>query len=76
MKGENVPKPVTSFEESRFPKYIFQQLEQTENFVAPTAIQSQSWPILLSGRDMVGIAETGSGKTISFILPAIVHVNA
>lgn len=30
----------------------------------------------LSGRDMVGIAETGSGKTLSFILPAIVHVNA
>jgi ATP-dependent RNA helicase DDX5/DBP2 len=30
----------------------------------------------LSGRDMVGIAETGSGKTLSFILPAIVHIMA
>lgn len=29
----------------------------------------------MSGRDMVGIAETGSGKTLSFILPAIVHIN-
>lgn len=30
----------------------------------------------LSGRDMVGIAETGSGKTLSFILPGIVHIMA
>ena len=30
----------------------------------------------LSGRDMVGIAQTGSGKTLSFLLPGIVHINA
>ena len=30
----------------------------------------------LSGRDVVGIAQTGSGKTLSFLLPAIVHINA
>jgi len=30
----------------------------------------------LSGRDVVGIADTGSGKTLSFVLPAIVHINA
>ncbi|MCP9265520.1 Ddx5 protein [Dirofilaria immitis] len=35
--------------------------------------QSISWPIALSGRDMVSIAKTGSGKTFAFILPAIVH---
>jgi ATP-dependent RNA helicase DDX5/DBP2 len=45
-------------------------------FEKPTPIQSQAWPIVLSGRDMVGIAATGSGKTLAFILPAIVHVNA
>lgn len=76
VKGESMPRPVTTFEESRFPKYIIQQLESTDNFVNPTAIQSQAWPIILSGRDMVGIAETGSGKTLAFMLPAIVHVNA
>lgn len=30
----------------------------------------------LSGRDMVAIAQTGSGKTISFALPAMLHINA
>ena len=34
-------------------------------FEAPTAIQCQGWPIAMSGRDMVGIAQTGSGKTLS-----------
>ena len=44
-------------------------------FKNPTPIQSQGWPIALSGKDMVGIASTGSGKTLSYILPAIVHIN-
>lgn len=33
-------------------------------------------PVVLSGNDLIGIAETGSGKTVSFLLPAIVHINA
>lgn len=45
-------------------------------FTAPTAIQAQGWPMALKGRDLVGLAETGSGKTLSYLLPAIVHVNA
>ena len=45
-------------------------------FAAPTAIQSQGWPMALSGRDLVGVAATGSGKTLSFLLPAVVHINA
>ncbi|KAF7633844.1 hypothetical protein Mgra_00006702 [Meloidogyne graminicola] len=39
----------------------------------PTTIQNISWPVALSGRDMISIAKTGSGKTLGFILPAIVH---
>ncbi|VDN11774.1 unnamed protein product, partial [Dibothriocephalus latus] len=34
------------------------------------------WPIALSGKDVVGIAQTGSGKTAAFLLPAIVHIKA
>lgn len=43
-------------------------------FKAPTPIQAQGWPIALSGKDMVGIASTGSGKTLSYLLPGIVHI--
>lgn len=35
---------------------------QKKSFTKPTAIQSQCWPLLLSGRDCIGIASTGSGK--------------
>jgi ATP-dependent RNA helicase DDX5/DBP2 len=34
------------------------------------------FPILLSGFDLIGIAETGSGKTISFLIPGMIHLNA
>ena len=30
----------------------------------------------LKGRDMIGLAETGSGKTLSYLLPSVVHINA
>ena len=36
-----------------------------QNWEKPTPIQAQGWPIALSGHDMVGIAQTGSGKTMS-----------
>ena len=45
-------------------------------FTEPTPIQSQGWPMALLGRDLVGLAETGSGKTLSYLLPAVVHINA
>lgn len=40
-------------------------------FAAPTPIQAAAWPFALGGRDMIGIAETGSGKTVAFALPCI-----
>ncbi|XP_017781492.1 PREDICTED: probable ATP-dependent RNA helicase DDX17 isoform X2 [Nicrophorus vespilloides] len=74
LKGKQIPFPVLSFEETCFPDYVISEIRKM-GFKAPTPIQSQGWPIALSGRDMVGIASTGSGKTLSYILPAIVHIN-
>jgi ATP-dependent RNA helicase DDX5/DBP2 len=45
-------------------------------FSAPTPIQAQAWPIALSGRDLVAIAKTGSGKTCGFLLPGMLHIQA
>uniref|UniRef100_A0A7N6BEL7 RNA helicase n=1 Tax=Anabas testudineus TaxID=64144 RepID=A0A7N6BEL7_ANATE len=72
--GSGCPKPVTNFHQAQFPQYVMDVLMQ-QNFKEPTAIQAQGFPLALSGRDMVGIAQTGSGKTLSYLLPAIVHIN-
>jgi len=37
----------------------------------PTTIQEKAYPVIMSGRDMVGIAQTGTGKTIAFLLPCL-----
>jgi ATP-dependent RNA helicase DDX5/DBP2 len=75
VQGTNVPKPVINFDEAGFPSYVMNEVK-AQGFDAPTAIQAQGWPMALSGRDVVGIAETGSGKTLTYCLPAIVHINA
>ncbi|KAM8844449.1 putative ATP-dependent RNA helicase DDX17 isoform 1-T2 [Spinachia spinachia] len=74
VRGSGCPKPVTHFHQAQFPQYVLDVLVK-QNFKEPTAIQSQGFPLALSGRDMVGIAQTGSGKTLSYLLPAIVHIN-
>jgi len=72
---ENCCAPVTSFEEAFKSRqmYVLETIQKL-NFRAPTPIQCQSWPIVLSGHDMIGIAETGSGKTLGYLLPGIIHM--
>ncbi|XP_015254602.1 PREDICTED: probable ATP-dependent RNA helicase DDX5 [Cyprinodon variegatus] len=73
VKGRDCPKPIIKFHEAAFPNYVMDVIVK-QNFTEPTPIQSQGWPVALSGKDMVGIAQTGSGKTIAYLLPAIVHI--
>jgi ATP-dependent RNA helicase RhlE len=40
-------------------------------FVTPTTIQEKAFPVIMSGKDMVGIAQTGTGKTFAFLLPIL-----
>jgi len=64
-------KPVKSFDDFNIDPKI---MSVCKNFEKPMAIQSQCWPIISSGRDIIGIAETGSGKTLAFSLPALAHM--
>ena len=45
-------------------------------FTSPTPIQQDAIPPLLQGRDLLGIAQTGSGKTFAFSLPILTHLMA
>ena len=56
-------------------EYVLTEVKKA-GFTEPTPIQAQGWPMALLGRDLVGLAETGSGKTLSYLLPAVVHINA
>ncbi len=77
-RADACPAPLQSFEElSKYnvPEYLYKNFLQGQmGFAAPSPIQSQTWPVALGGRDMIGIAETGSGKTLSFLLPGAVHI--
>lgn len=63
LRGTELPPPTIEFYDGLFPDYVMQSV-QRQGFQKPTAIQATSWPIALSGRDLVGIARTGSGKTL------------
>lgn len=66
-------KPCTEFAHAGFPATL---LRACSDFVNPSPIQAQCWPLLLSGCDLVGIASTGSGKTLAFGLPLLAHAAA
>ncbi|CAF1178481.1 unnamed protein product [Rotaria sp. Silwood1] len=66
-------RPWLQFSDTNFSEKILKQFEEDE-FDMPTPIQSIAWPILSQNRDLVGIANSGSGKTLAFILPLIFHI--
>ena len=70
VDGDNIPPPVKDFKDMRFPAPTLELLKR-KGIQRPTPIQVQGLPVALSGRDMIGIAFTGSGKTLVFSLPMI-----
>ncbi len=73
ISGAAPPKPVTSFGHFGFDEHLMKAIRKSE-FTQPTPIQAQGIPALLSGRDVIGIAKTGSGKTAAFLWPMLVHI--
>lgn len=72
---EKPPLPMISFDElnGQIDARLKTEIDKNK-FQKPTPIQACCWSVLLAGKDVVGIAETGSGKTIAFGLPAMQHV--
>jgi superfamily II DNA/RNA helicase len=61
---------LTSFQDFGLADPIARALHE-ENYRTPTPIQAQTIPLALAGRDVIGIAQTGTGKTASFALPIL-----
>ena len=61
---------LTEFKDLGLNKRVIQAIEK-ENYVNPTPIQEKVIPVMLEGRDIVGTAQTGTGKTAAFVLPLL-----
>ena len=59
-----------TFEELNLNKSLISALDDL-GYVNPTPIQGKAFPIIMSGRDVVGIAQTGTGKTFAYLLPIL-----
>ena len=66
---------LTSFQDFGLADPISRALTE-ENYLTPTPIQAQTIPLALAGRDVVGIAQTGTGKTAAFALPILHRILA
>ncbi|OIR57770.1 MAG: ATP-dependent RNA helicase DBP2 [Amphiamblys sp. WSBS2006] len=75
ISGADSPKPVLDVAHAGFPRAV-EALLHRNKITKTTPIQAQGWPAALAGRNLVGIAQTGSGKTLSFLLPAFQHIIA
>ncbi|XP_073258696.1 probable ATP-dependent RNA helicase DDX43 [Porites lutea] len=75
VQDRQIPNPIRTFGEA-FADYpeVMDEINK-QGFERPSPIQCQSWPIVMSGMDLIGIAQTGTGKTLAFLLPAFLHID-
>lgn len=74
IKGGKAPHPLRKWAEATsLPEAVFTAIHEL-GFERPSPIQMQSIPIGLERRDIIGIAETGSGKTAAFMIPIIAYI--
>lgn len=70
VEGADPPPPLKNFRDMKLPPGIMAALKE-KGIDKPSPIQMQGIPAILSGRDLIGIAYTGSGKTLVFVLPIV-----
>lgn len=73
VRGKGCPAPVETWEQCGLSDRLLELLSK-HNLTAPFPIQRQALPAIMCGRDVIGVAKTGSGKTLGFVLPMIRHI--
>ena len=63
-----------AFRDLNISKQILMALEEA-GFEQPTPIQEQAFPVIRSGKDMIGIAQTGTGKTLAYLIPLLMKLH-
>ncbi|EDV26705.1 uncharacterized protein TRIADDRAFT_50105 [Trichoplax adhaerens] len=74
-KGGSIPNPLRAWSESELSKELLDIISDLK-YNEPTPIQRQAIPIGLQNRDIIGVAETGSGKTAAFLIPLLVWITS
>jgi len=72
-RGSNPPLPIRNWDECPLPKSLRKAIEKM-GYKKPSPIQMAGIPVGLQQRDVIGLAETGSGKTAAFVLPMLVYI--
>ncbi|RJE22773.1 hypothetical protein PHISCL_04876 [Aspergillus sclerotialis] len=73
VRGVDVPKPVQKWSQCGLGVQTLDVIEKL-GYESTTSIQAQAIPAIMSGRDVIGVAKTGSGKTIAFLIPMFRHI--
>ncbi|RAU81458.1 DEAD/DEAH box helicase [Pontibacter arcticus] len=71
--AEEAEKEVTTFEDFKLNKQLLNAIEEA-GYEKPTPIQLQSIPQIMAGHDILGIAQTGTGKTAAYLLPILMKI--
>ncbi|KAI8824956.1 P-loop containing nucleoside triphosphate hydrolase protein [Fimicolochytrium jonesii] len=72
--GEEIPDKLESFEQLNIPTPLRENILSHMRYSKPTPVQAAAIPVLLSGRDVMATAQTGSGKTCAYMLPIMIKM--
>ncbi|ORY75478.1 P-loop containing nucleoside triphosphate hydrolase protein [Protomyces lactucae-debilis] len=73
IRGKDCPKPMTHWGQCGLSAPVVETIRRL-GYDTPTSIQAQAIPAIMAGRDAIGVAKTGSGKTVAFLLPMFRHI--
>lgn len=76
VRGTGCPVPITRWSQLGLTTDVINLIVNDLKYEYPTPIQAQAIPAIMCGRDVIGISKTGSGKTISYLLPLIRQIKA